>query len=63
MSSPTDDVIQFLEAVASRLGLLKQGGAFDIHQAAIKVIRMYNDGFFGAFCLDDLQQPTNQPIN
>lgn len=52
MDAPTEDVGIFLEAVATRLGLVKKGGTLDIHLAAVRLIRMYNEGFFGSFSLD-----------
>ena len=52
MDGPTEDVKVFLEAVARRLGLIRKGGTFDAHLAAIRLLRMYNEGFFGSFSLD-----------
>ncbi|TWU74402.1 putative mitochondrial GTPase [Metarhizium rileyi] len=51
---PTNDVNEFLTAVARRDGKLKAGGAPNWHEAAARVLSRWRDGKLGRFVLDEL---------
>lgn len=51
---PTNDVNEFLTAVAKRDGKLKAGGLANWQEAASRVLSMWRDGKMGKFVLDDL---------
>ena len=53
---PTNDVIEFLTAVAKREGRLRTGGNPNISEAAARVLSMWRDGKLGKFVLDDLSE-------
>ncbi|KHN98856.1 GTP-binding protein, orthogonal bundle domain protein [Metarhizium album ARSEF 1941] len=51
---PTNDVTEFLAAVARRDGKLKAGGAPNWHEAAARVLSQWRDGKLGRYVLDEL---------
>lgn len=51
---PTNDVDDFLAAVARRDGKLKAGGLPNLHEAAARVLSQWRDGKLGRYVLDDL---------
>lgn len=51
---PTNDVNEFLTAVARRDGKLKAGGAPNWHEAAARVLSQWRDGKLGRYVLDEL---------
>jgi mitochondrial GTPase 1 len=51
---PTNDIYHFLTDLALRLGALRRGGEPDLNHAAHFFVRMYRDGKFGNWSLDDL---------
>ncbi|KAH7316530.1 P-loop containing nucleoside triphosphate hydrolase protein [Stachybotrys elegans] len=51
---PTNDVNEFLTAVAKRDGKLKAGGAANWQEAAARVLSLWRIGKFGRYVLDDL---------
>ncbi|KAM4065142.1 50S ribosome-binding GTPase domain-containing protein [Hirsutella rhossiliensis] len=52
--APTNDVDDFLAAVARRDGKLKAGGLPNLHEAAARVLSQWRDGKLGRYVLDDL---------
>lgn len=66
-STPTNDVVEFLEAVCRKTGKLKKGNIPDIDAAAIWIIQRWRQGYLGRFILDNveengLQQKQNEQI-
>lgn len=53
---PTNDAMEFLDAVAKREGKLKAGGLPNHAEAAAKVLSKWRDGKMGKFVLDDLSE-------
>ncbi|KAF4445705.1 hypothetical protein F53441_10579 [Fusarium austroafricanum] len=51
---PTNDLDEFLSAVASKEGMLKAGGVPDLRTAATRVLSLWRKGELGRFVLDDL---------
>lgn len=51
---PTNDVAEFLAALALREGRLRTGGVPNIPEAAARVLSLWRDGKMGRFVLDDL---------
>jgi mitochondrial GTPase 1 len=51
---PTNDVDEFLTAVAKRDGKLKTGGVANWQEAAARVLSLWRIGKFGRYVLDDL---------
>lgn len=51
---PTNDVREFLTAVAKRDGKLKTGGMPNFQEAAAKALSQWRNGKLGKFVLDDL---------
>jgi mitochondrial GTPase 1 len=49
---PTNEVSEFLEAIARKTGRLQKGGVPDIEGAALWVIQRWRDGLMGRFVLD-----------
>ncbi|KYK59954.1 hypothetical protein DCS_01088 [Drechmeria coniospora] len=52
---PTNDVTDFLSAVAARDGKLKPGGLPNCQEAAARVLSQWRDGKLGKYVLDDLR--------
>jgi ribosome biogenesis GTPase A len=52
---PTNDVSEFLQNAAVRLGKLKRHGVPDEEGAAEWVLRRYREGYLGRFVLDDVR--------
>ncbi|KAI1124021.1 P-loop containing nucleoside triphosphate hydrolase protein [Nemania abortiva] len=55
-ATPTNDVDEFLDAVARRTGKLLKGGVPSREQAADWVIQQWRQGKLGRFCLDDISE-------
>ncbi|KAI1635860.1 P-loop containing nucleoside triphosphate hydrolase protein [Biscogniauxia mediterranea] len=55
-SPPTNDVRDFLDAVATRTGKLQKGGVPCREQAADWVVQQYRKGNLGRFALDDVSE-------
>ncbi|CAI6093959.1 hypothetical protein V2G26_016902 [Clonostachys chloroleuca] len=53
---PTNDVNDFLAAVATKEGRLRPGGVPNIPEAAARVLSQWRDGRMGRFVLDDLSE-------
>ena len=53
---PTNDVNEFLEAVAKKEGRLRIGGIPNIPEAAARVLSLWRDGKMGKFVLDELSE-------
>lgn len=53
---PTNDVNDFLSAVAKREGRLRTGGLPNIPEAAARVLSLWRDGKMGRLILDDLSE-------
>ncbi|PFH59197.1 hypothetical protein XA68_12681 [Ophiocordyceps unilateralis] len=53
-SEPTNDINEFLVAVAKREGKLKARGVPDLHEAASLVLSRWREGRLGRFVIDDL---------
>lgn len=51
---PTNDVVDFLAAVARREGRLKPGGLPNLDDAAARVLSLWRHGKLGRYVLDDL---------
>lgn len=51
---PTNDVNQFLAAVAAREGRLRPGGLPNVPEAAARVLSLWRAGHLGRYVLDDL---------
>ncbi|KAI6783056.1 Mitochondrial GTPase-like protein [Emericellopsis cladophorae] len=58
--APTNDVYEFLEAVARKEGKLKKGGVPNMPEAAARVLSLWRDGKLGKYVLDDLSEETLQ---
>ncbi|KAH7235839.1 P-loop containing nucleoside triphosphate hydrolase protein [Fusarium tricinctum] len=52
--SPTNEVNDFLKAVAVKEGRIKAGGVPDLRSAATRVLSQWRNGNLGKFVLDDL---------
>ncbi|KAI0125256.1 mitochondrial GTPase-like protein 1 [Xylariales sp. AK1849] len=57
---PTNNVFEFLEAIATRTGKLMKGGAPDTDLAATWVIQQWRKGNLGLFSLDEVNEETLQ---
>ncbi|KAL6858036.1 Mitochondrial GTPase 1 [Amphichorda felina] len=55
-SEPTNDVNDFLAAVAKREGRLRTGGLPNTPEAAARVLSLWRDGKLGRYVLDDLSE-------
>lgn len=53
-ASPTNDVMDFLAAVAQKTGRLQKGGVPDEEAAALWVIQRWRNGQLGTFVLDEV---------
>lgn len=56
-ASPTNDITEFLEAIAHKTGRLQKGGTPDIEAAALWMIQRWRNGHLGKFCLDEVTLP------
>lgn len=53
-SQPTNDIMEFLSAVAYKTGRLQKGGIADDEAAALWVIQRWRNGHLGRFVLDEV---------
>lgn len=53
-AAPTDDVNEFLTAVARKEGRLRTGGVPNVAEAAARVLSLWRAGMMGRFVLDEL---------
>ncbi|KAH6628503.1 P-loop containing nucleoside triphosphate hydrolase protein [Chaetomium tenue] len=58
MAGPTNDVTEFLEAVAKRVGKLAKGGGANYDTAAEWAVQAWRGGGFGKVLLDDVTPET-----
>ncbi|KAI0884006.1 P-loop containing nucleoside triphosphate hydrolase protein [Annulohypoxylon maeteangense] len=56
LSPPTNDVLEFLDAVAVRTGKLQKGGVPRREQAADWIVQQWRKGNLGLFGLDDISE-------
>ncbi|KAI9812755.1 MAG: Mitochondrial GTPase [Pycnora praestabilis] len=54
--SPTNEVLQFLDAVARKTGRLQKGGIPDLEGAALWIIQRWRNGHLGRFVLDEITE-------
>ena len=55
-SPPTNDIIEFLSAVAKRTGRLQKGGTPDVDASALWIIQRWRNGLLGRFMLDHVTE-------
>lgn len=55
---PTNDVMEFLEALAYKTGRLQKGGTPDVEASALWMIQRWRNGHLGRFLLDEVTQST-----
>lgn len=55
-SSPTNDIIEFLSAVARKTGRLQKGGTPDLDASALWIIQRWRNGLLGRFMLDHVTE-------
>lgn len=55
-SSPTNDIIDFLSAVAQKTGRLQKGGTPDVDASALWMIQRWRKGLLGRFMLDHVTE-------
>lgn len=55
-SSPTNDVVEFLSAVAQKTGRLQKGGTPDDNASALWMIQRWRNGLLGHFMLDHITE-------
>lgn len=55
-AAPTNDVMEFLGAVARKTGRLQKGGVPDADAAALWVIQRWRTGHLGRFVLDEVSE-------
>jgi ribosome biogenesis GTPase A len=53
-SEPTNDITEFLTAVAKKEGKLKAGGVPNLQEAAARTLSQWREGKLGRYVLDDL---------
>lgn len=53
-SEPTNDIMEFLGAMALKIGRLQKGGTPDIEASALWTIQRWRAGHLGRFVLDDV---------
>ena len=58
---PTDDVHEFLGAMAERIGALQKGGEKNLEAAAAFLIRSFREGKLGPWTLDKLEDDILDP--
>lgn len=51
---PTNDVMEFLKGVATRIGRLQKGGEPELESTALWILQRYRVGQLGNFLLDDI---------
>ena len=56
LTGTTDNIEEFLDAVALRIGALRHQGKRDHDAAAFHFVKAFRSGKFGKFILDDLSQ-------
>jgi mitochondrial GTPase 1 len=57
-SRPTNDVMDFLAALAQKTGRLKRGGMPDVEASALWMIQRWRNGHLGRFVLDKVTSPS-----
>ena len=55
-SAPTNDIMDFLNAVAKKTGRLQKGGTPDVDASALWIIQRWRNGLLGRFVLDNVTQ-------
>ncbi|CAD6570065.1 MAG: Mitochondrial GTPase [Alectoria sarmentosa] len=55
-ASPTNDVVEFLSAVAQKTGRLQKGGTPDVDASALWMIQRWRNGLLGRFMLDHVTE-------
>ena len=55
-SSPTNDIMEFLSAVAQKTGRLQKGGTPDVDASALWMIQRWRNGLLGRFMLDHVTE-------
>lgn len=55
-SGPTNDITEFLTAVAKKDGKLKAGGVPNLQEAAARMLSQWREGKLGRYVLDDLSR-------
>lgn len=55
-SSPTNDIMEFLSAVAQKTGRLQKGGTADVDASALWMIQRWRNGLLGRFMLDHVTE-------
>ena len=53
-SSPTNDIMDYLNAVARKTGRLQRGGTPDVEASALWIIQRWRTGHLGRFVLDEV---------
>ena len=53
-TSPTNDIMSFLDAIARKTGRLQKGGHPDLEAAALWIIQRWRGGQLGRFVLDEV---------
>lgn len=62
-TQPTNDVMQFLDAIARKTGRLQKGGHPDFEAAALWIIQRWRGGHLGRFVLDEVNEDaTNREL-
>ena len=59
-SNPTNDVMEFLAAIAYKIGRLQKGGIPDEEAAALWAIQRWRTGHLGRFVLDEVTEASSQ---
>jgi hypothetical protein len=57
LKEPTDDIDEFLTAVARRIRAMRTEGQYDTDLAAVHFLKRYQLGELGHFTLDDISSP------
>ena len=55
-SSPTNDIMEFLSAVAKKTGRLQKGGTPDVDASALWIVQRWRNGLLGRFILDHVTE-------
>ncbi len=55
-SAPTNDIMEFLSAVAKKTGRLQKGGMPEVDSSALWMIQRWRNGLLGRFMLDHVTQ-------
>lgn len=53
-ASPTNDIMEFLEALGRKIGRLQKGGTPDVDASALWMIQRWRNGHLGKFLLDEV---------